>query len=100
MELVTTRSEEELANLLAYIEKSPNMWLSAHVNMSRITEQMLEKENLSREVLDNIQKSSQRIATLLMNSEISQFEGKIFVFQDSDVLALFRKGEGQPAPTL
>lgn len=100
MELVKTGSEEALADFLAQIEKSPNMWLSAHVNMSRITEQLLEKETLSRKTLDNIQQSSQRIATLLMNSEISKFEGKIFVFQDSDVLALFKREEGHPAPTL
>lgn len=100
MELVTKRSEEELADFLAQIEKDPAMWLSAHVNMSRITEQMLEKENLSRQVLDNIQKSSQQIAALLMNSEIGTLEGKIFVFQDSDVLALFKKEANLPAPSL
>jgi len=94
MELITTKSEEKLIDLLARIEKESGAWSNVHVNLSRISEQLLEKESLSAKTLENIRQSSRRIASILMDSELQGLEGNLFIFEDSDVIALFRKDAG------
>lgn len=91
MELITTNSEAKLIDFLAVIEKTPEDWMNVHVNMCRLSEQMLAKEMLSAKALEDIQKSSRHVAQILMNSQLQECEGKVFVFEDSDVLALFKK---------
>lgn len=92
MELITKNSEEDFVDLLAEIQKNPDPWVSVHINMARISEEMLEKEMLSKQTMDKILQSSMQVAKQIYSSPLNELEGKLFVFEDSDVLALFIKG--------
>ena len=100
MDLINRQSEEHLVDLLSVIEKDPSAWVNVHITISRISEQVLEKESLSAQTLQNIQKSSMRVAQILVDSNLSGFEGTIFIFEDSDVMALFKKNAVPLLPIL
>lgn len=91
MEIVTKQSEQGLVSMLEHIQKKPGDWISLHINIAPLHKQMLHQEGLSNVVLAKIRKISMQIAQKLYDSGLSAFDGKIMVFEDSDVLALFKK---------
>jgi CheY-like chemotaxis protein len=94
MDLTEKGSEELFVGLLADIQNNPEPWISIHINMVRISEDMLEKESLSNETMNKIENASKQVAKILHHSGLNELEGKIFLFEDSDVLALFKKDSG------
>lgn len=95
MDLAGKGSEEAFINLLSAIQENPDPWISVHINMVLISEEMLEKESLSKATMQKIENASRQVAKTLYNSPLNRLEGKIFVFEDSDVLALFKKDDGK-----
>jgi CheY-like chemotaxis protein len=95
MDLIEKGSEEQFVTLLDAIQTNPNPWVSVYVNMVRISEEMLAKESLSQETMAKIEDASKNVAKTLYNSKLNKLDGKIFVFEDSDVLALFKKDNGE-----
>src|SRR5262249_49424740 len=91
MELVSKPDEEELMRLLTFVAKDPDAWINIYINFGHVSEQLFEKESLSRQLLDRIEQSSLHIARTLTDSKIGGCEGKIFLFDDGDILALFKK---------
>jgi two-component system chemotaxis response regulator CheY len=98
MNIVTSQTENYLAEMLPIVERQPDAWMCIRVNIAPIHDQILEKEGISRLALENIRKMSLQLADQLNVLGLSQYEGSIMVFEDSDVLALFvKKLEGLPA---
>jgi CheY-like chemotaxis protein len=91
MEIVTKNSEQVLVNMLEHIQNNSSGWLSLHINIAPLHQQMLNQEGLSNEVLTKIRKISMQVAQKLYESGLSTVDGKIMVFEDSDVLALVSK---------
>ena len=91
MQIVTKQSEQTLINMLEHIQKNPSDWMSLHINIAPLHKQMLHQEGLSNVVLAKIRKVSMQIAQKLYESGLSAFDGKIMVFEDSDLLAVFIK---------
>jgi CheY-like chemotaxis protein/molybdopterin-guanine dinucleotide biosynthesis protein len=91
MEIITKQSEKILEEILQRAQKAPDDWMSIHVNIAPIHTQMMEKEGLSRKLLRKVHAISIQIATKINDSGFSKADGKIMVFEDSDVLALFKK---------
>jgi hypothetical protein len=91
MEIVTEASEQALGDMLRLIQARPEDWMSLHVNIAPMHKQMMSQEGLSDKVLAKIRAISMQIAHKLDASGLSAFDGKIMVFEDSDVQALFAK---------
>jgi two-component system, chemotaxis family, chemotaxis protein CheY len=100
MELITVNSEDRLVDLLTVIEPDSASWVNVHVHIRRIGDQMLEKESLSAEILEEIEKISARVAKTLMESKLGACEGAVFLFEDTDVLALVKKDRNFSVQTL
>lgn len=91
MEIVTERAEEQLAELLLTVQKQPAAWLCAHVNIAPVHAQALATEGLSRKSLEKIHQLSTQIAYKMVDSGLGACDGTIFVFQDGDIVSLFRQ---------
>jgi CheY-like chemotaxis protein len=91
MKLVTTQSEQALVDMLQHIGNDPGKWMSLHINIAPLHQQMMEQEGLSKAVLAKIHKISEQIAQKLLESGLDTLDGQLMVFEDSDVLALFQK---------
>lgn len=90
MEIVTGQAEDRLVELLSLVQKQPEAWMCVHVNIAPAHAQALHHEGLSRESLARIRELSVQIAQKLNGWGLDHFDGKILIFEDSDVLAIFR----------
>lgn len=91
MEIITEKTEACLVDMLSLVQHAPAMWMSLRVNIAPVHDQILIQEGLSRATLARIHKMSLQIAHKVNEWGLHHFEGKILVFEDSDVLALFHK---------
>jgi two-component system chemotaxis response regulator CheY len=91
MEIITTGSEDYLTEMLPQIERDPSAWMMLHVNLTSVHDQTLSHEGLSKESLAKIRKMSTQLAKKILDWGLNQFDGKILVFEDSDIVAFFAK---------
>lgn len=89
MDIISEESEERLSEFLPLISENPGSWMCIHVNMAPVNKEAFNNEALSRQVLDEIYRISVQIAQKMYDLGLSEMDGRIFVFEDSDVLALF-----------
>lgn len=92
MELIQTNSEAELSMWLPVVEKDPAPWMCVHISLSRVHEETLSKEGTSSRMFDKIHQISVQMAHTLSDLAIARkIDGKTFIFEDGDVLALLHK---------
>lgn len=94
MEMITLNSEDHLAEFLPHVESDAAAWMGIHINLTRLHEQLLGREGLSKQSLDKVMQVSLQMAGYLMEWGLKSCEGKLFVFGDSDLLCLLRHKVG------
>ena len=91
MEVIIENSEQALLGMLPHLQKNPEDWMALHINVASLHTQTLNKGGLSKALLAQNRDISLKLAHNLFEHTLSAFSGKIMVFEDNDVLALFLK---------
>jgi two-component system chemotaxis response regulator CheY len=89
MDMIKKKSGDSFAASLALAAKEPDLWMCVHVNMAVASKKTLESEGISRQSLEKIRLSCDKVARKMCDLGLAKLEGKIFLFDDGDVAALF-----------
>lgn len=96
MDIIKEDSEERLAELLPLIAEDPGAWTCIHVNIAAVNSEIYNMEGLNKQVLDKLQRVNIQMAQKMYDLGLGQREGRIFIFEDSDIFALFLNDGGSP----
>lgn len=91
MEIITERSEKLALEMYGVTLQRPDAWMAMTVQLSPLHREMLEAEGLSRETMAKMRRISALLAASLKGIGLDYFQGKIFTFQDGDLLAFYEK---------
>ena len=91
MEIVKEKGEEQLIDLLEFVQDEPELWMGIHFSISQIHQLTLAKEGLSEALLENIRSMGLELADKMYRYGLESAEGRIFIMEDGDVVALFMK---------
>jgi two-component system chemotaxis response regulator CheY len=94
LEIITTESEPSFAQFLGSIQEAPASWMCIHVQMATLNKGILDKEGVSQKTLHKIRQISIKLAEQMYEGELNKLTGKIFVFEDGDIFALFSCADG------
>ena len=91
MEITTERSEKFALEMYGVTLQRPDAWMAMTIQLSPLHREMLEHEGLSRETMAKMHRISTLLAASLKGMGLDQFQGKIFIFRDGDILAFYEK---------
>jgi len=92
MDLIVEESEQHFTELLPVIAEDAAAWGCVHVHIAPLHEEALIRDGLSKQTLERIRRISLQIAQKMHMLGMDALEGRIFVFGDGDVMALFLSG--------
>lgn len=91
MDVVASKSEDRLAELLPEVEQEASGWMGVHINLTLLHEQLLGREGLSQQSLDKVLAVSRQMANHLLEWGLKECDGTLLIFEDSDLLCLLKK---------
>jgi len=93
MEIITDQSEKYLSDILPSLETAPQLWMSVHINLMPVRDLLLKDEGLSSNSINKINEINIDLANRINELGLNEFDGKILIFEDTDILALLLKTE-------
>jgi CheY-like chemotaxis protein len=91
MEIITRRSEKFALEMYGVTLQRPDAWMAMTVQLAPLHREMIEHEGLSRETIAKMRRISALLAASLKGMGLDHFNGKVFAFQDGDLLAFYEK---------
>ena len=91
MEIVTAQSEKLALEMYAVTLQKPNAWMVMTVQLAAQHRELVEHEGLSRETMAKLSRIGAQLSENLYSMGLDGFNGKLFAFQDGDLLAFYER---------